>query len=152
MEDGSCADESGLGWMVIHKGTEPYPSDKHHGGVARDRHALLTKVVSRSSSSQSPSLSLIYATLRNWSRKTPFQEARETTRHRLSGASGTWASSPDSISTDLHDDALGSHQASVDRRLRAFLCGGTMVVHHLGFVEVRWLQRTTVEDGRSKEQ
>ena len=70
-----------------------YPSGKHRGGEARDRHAPPTNVVSRSSSSQGPFPSPIYATLRKRSRKTPFQEARETTRHHLNGVFGTWASS-----------------------------------------------------------
>ena len=75
----------------------PYPSGKHRGGAARDCHASPTKVVSRSSSSHSPFPSSIYATLRKRSRKTPiFQEAREATRHRLTGAFGVWMSSSDS--------------------------------------------------------
>ena len=56
--------------------------------------------------------------------KTLLLEARASIRYRLSGVLGVWVASLDLVSADLHDGALGPHQASVDRRLRPFLYVG----------------------------
>ncbi|KAJ8428872.1 hypothetical protein Cgig2_010814 [Carnegiea gigantea] len=70
---------------IENKGTRTILIRRHCRGVAHNRHTLLTKVVSRSSSSQNPPSSPIYATLKRQNSKIPFQEAHETTCHRLSG-------------------------------------------------------------------